>query len=223
MLRPLAAAAAAALSLAACGDSNTSAPAPTTPFAGTIMGTPFTPADATALVLSTEATCTYSDITATATGIALGFSTSTGLCQFIKDNGTCTNRANATTVSILVVRANTAIDGHPGPVQPGTYALFTGLALPPHDAQGNYIFFVADITKTIDVSCTEPTTPTAVSGTVRIDTIDDTHVPGHVTGSANITFSDGTTHVAGSFDVPTCAFATNVCAPLTCTTPACVP
>ncbi len=216
MLRPLATATAAALVLAACGDSNnTPAPSPATLFAGTIMGTPFTPAEATALVLSTEATCTYSGITATATGIAFGFSTSTGLCKFIQDNGTCTNRANATTVSILVVRANTAVGGHPGPVQPGTYAVYTGVGLPGTDGQGNLIFAVADITKTIDASCTEPTTPSAVSGTVRIDTIDSTHV----TGSANITFSDGTTHVAGSFDVPTCAFATDVCAPLTCPTP----
>ncbi len=221
MLRPLTTAAAAALVLAACGDSNNGAPAPMTPFAGTIMGQAFTPAEATALVLSTEATCTYSysggSITATATGIALGFSTSTGLCTFITTNGVCTNRANATTVSILVVRANTAVGGHPGPVQPGTYALFTGVGLPPTDAQGNFIFFFADITKTIDAACTEPTTPTAVSGTVRIDAIGTL-----VTGSADITFSDGS-RVAGAFDVPTCAFATNVCAALTCTNPACQP
>ncbi len=223
MLRPLAAATAAALVLAACGDSNNTAPAPMTPFAGTIMGQPFTPAEATALVLSQEATCTYNysggSITATATGIAFGFSTSTGLCKFIQDNGTCTNRANATTVSIIVVRASTAVGGHPGPVQPGTYALFAGLGLPGTDAQGNYIFFFADITKTIDSACTEPTTPTAVSGTVRIDTIDDKHV----TGSADISFSDGKTHVAGSFDVQTCAFATDVCAALTCTNAPCQP
>ncbi|HYT84758.1 MAG TPA: hypothetical protein VEK86_14955, partial [Gemmatimonadales bacterium] len=126
MLRPLALAIAAAVSLAACGNSSSPAPSPTGPFAGTILGQPFTPAEATALVLSQEATCTYGDIAATSTGIAFGFSTSTGLCDFITTNGACTNRANATTVSIVVIRANVSTGGHPGAVQPGTYALFTG-------------------------------------------------------------------------------------------------
>jgi len=219
MVRPLAAATAAALFLAACGDSNTSASALTTPFAGTIMGQPFTPAGETALVLSQPSTCTYSGTTATATGIALGFSTSTGLCPFVKQYGSCTNRANATTVSLLVLRANVSGTGtSPGPVQPGTYAVFTG-ALPAIDGQGNVAVAVADITKTGDApTCTEPSNiPSPTGGTVRIDAISSTHV----TGSADVTFSDGS-RVAGSFDVPTCDFATDVCTALTCTTPACV-
>lgn len=218
MLRPLAAAA-AALVLAACGDSNnTPAPAPMTPLAGTIMGQPFTPAEATALVLSQEATCTYSSITATATGIAFGFSSTTGLCAFVAQYGSCTNRANATTVSILVVRANTADGGHPGPVQPGTYAVYTGFGLPGTDGQGNLIFAIADITKTIDDMCHEPSNiPSPTGGTVRIDAIGD-----HITGSADIRFSDGS-RVTGSFDVPTCAFTTDVCAALACTSPDCKP
>ncbi len=220
MLRPLAAATAAALVLAACGDSNNPAPAPMTPFAGTIMGQPFTPAEATALVLSQPATCTYSGITATATGLAMGFSSSSGLCAFVKQYGSCTNRANATTVSLLVVRANVTGTGtSPGPIQPGTYSVYTG-TLPGVDGQGNLTVAVVDITKTGDApTCTEPSNiPTPTGGTVRIDAIGSTHI----TGSADITFSDGS-RVAGAFDVPTCDFATDVCAALTCTNPSCQP
>jgi len=219
MLRPLAAAA-VALVLAACGNSSsTAAPAAVTPFAGTIMGEPFTPAEETALVLSPEATCTYSGIDATATGIAFGFSSSTGLCAFVTQYGSCTNRANATTVSVVVVRANVSASGHPGPVQPGTYAVFAGGMLPATDAQGNLTVAVADITKTIDDACLEPSNiPSPTGGTVRIDAIgEDT-----ITGSADIRFSDGS-RVAGSFDVPTCAFTTDVCAALACTSPDCKP
>ncbi|HEX9400284.1 MAG TPA: hypothetical protein VF912_09260 [Anaeromyxobacter sp.] len=215
MLRPLAAAS-AALFLAACGSSSSS-PAPSTPpsFQGTVLGQPFTPADASALVLG-QATCSFEGTTASATGLVIGFGSFSGLCSLVTQTLSCGTKANATIVNVLLVRANVAGQTAPA-VQPGTFPI--GGAGPTPDAQGNLTVAQAFITKT-DATCGEPAgTPVATSGTVRIDTIG-----ARVTGSADLTFPDGG-RVAGTFDVLTCGFQTDICTALSgssCPTQTCV-
>jgi len=219
MLRPLVAATAAVLLLAGCGD-DSPAPSGPSPFSGTIFGQPFTPAEGSGLTLS-ETTCTIEGTTGSGTGLAIrfgnGFGSVPGLCPFVQSNGVCANKANATTVDLLVARANLS-GGTAGPVQPGTYTIS---AIPSTDGQGNVILATARITKTgAAPDCGTPTaTFDATSGTIRIDAIGS-----HIVGSASLTFPSGGGTLSGSFDVPTCALAVDVCSALSCTTPAtCVP
>jgi hypothetical protein len=219
MLRSLAAAIAAALVIAGCGDSDDDAPAASTPpttLAGTVLGQPFTPVDASALVLS-QASCSFEGITASATGLAIGFGSFAGLCDIVTQNQLCGSKANATIVNLLLVRANVA-GGTASAVLPGTYAI--SATTPTPDTQGNFTVAQAFVTKT-DATCDTPgTTPVATSGTIRIDA-----VGARVTGSADLTFPDGG-RVTGTFGVPVCGFQTDVCTALedgNCTTEVCVP
>ncbi len=209
-----------AVLLAACGSSSSSspapAPAPAPSFGGTVGGQPFTPADASALVLS-DATCSFSGTTASATGLAIGFGTFTGLCNVVTQGQGCAEKANATIVNVVVVRANVA-GAKAGPVQPGTFDASASTPVP--DTAGNVTVAQALITRN-DSSCASPaSTPSATKGTIRIDAIG-----ARVTGFADLTFDDGS-HVAGAFNVATCGFQTDVCSLLfgsSCASRTCVP
>jgi hypothetical protein len=217
MLRSVAAAAAAALLVAGCGDDDTPAASAPPGISGTLFGQPFTPADSSALVLSSS-TCSFSGISANATGLLIGFGSFQGLCSFVTQNATCGNKANATIATLLVVRANVLPGATAAPVQPGTYTI--SAATPTPDAQGNVTVPAALVVKN-DAACNNPSgTPEATSGTIRIDSIG-----ARITGSADLTFEGGG-RLAGAFDVPVCGFQTDVCTVLAdgrCTTSACVP
>lgn len=220
MRRPLVIAIAAVLALAACGsssDGGSAAPAPAPGISGTVLGQPFTAVDSSALALS-SATCAFAGVNANATGLLLGFGSFQGLCSFVTQNQVCADKANATIVTVLLVRA-TVPGGTAGPVQPGTFTL--GGATPTPDAQGNVTVAEALLSKT-DGSCAEPpSAPTVTSGTVKI-----TAVGARTTGSVDLTFSDGG-HVSGAFDVPTCTgLQLDTCTALAggnCATRTCVP
>jgi hypothetical protein len=216
MLRPLAAAAAAVL-LASCGDDgDDAAAAGPGGVSGTVMGQPFTAADAGALPLS-AATCSFEGFEASATGLLLGFGSFPGLCTFVTQHQGCGTKANATIVNVLLLRAN-VLGGSPGPVQPGTFAV--GAATPTPDAQGNVTIAQALLTRT-DATCGEPASvPDVTSGTVLL-----TSVGARIAGSVDLAFADGG-RVAGNFDVPACGFETDVCTALAggdCATDVCVP
>jgi hypothetical protein len=126
-------------------------------------------------------------------------------------------KANATTVNVLVLRAN-VLGGSVGAIQAGTYPL--SLSTPAPDALGNVAFNTAFVSRT-DAACTDTSgdlSPTAGSITLLLVG------PDRVTGNANVTFSDGGS-VSGSFDVPLCAFTIDVCSGLGagCDAPTCVP
>jgi hypothetical protein len=215
MLRSLVAAAAAALLVTACGDSDDGGPAPPPGISGTVSGQPFTPADASALVLS-AATCDFDGTAANATGLLIGFGSFHGLCALVTGHAGCANKANATIVTALLVRAN-VVGGDAGPVRPGTYTVSAQTPVP--DAQGNITIPQALISKT-DAACGTPQIPVAIGGTIRIDAIGP-----NVTGSADLTFDDGS-RVAGDFSTPACGFQTDVCTALAggnCTAEPCVP
>jgi len=221
MLRPLAATTAAVLLLAACGDSS-SAPSAPTPLAGTVFGQPFTPADNGSALTLSEATCTIGGIAGSKTGLAIAFGSFSGLCTFATQNGICgnVNKANATVVTLSLVRANLA-GATAGAVQAGTYTIG---GIPSQDSQGNVTAAFASAAKTGAMPNCEPVvTADAVSGTIRIDKIDA--VGARITGSADVTFPNGG-HVAGTFDVPTCGLSLDVCTVAlqsSCpTTPVCV-
>jgi hypothetical protein len=217
MLRLLATVASAAV-LFACGSSSSgaSSPPPAAALTGTLLGQPFTPADSAAL-LPGQGSCTLSSVTASATGLAVRFSSFPGVCSLMSSqNRTCGSRANATVLTLLVVSAK--VGSTAAPVQPGTYHIAT---LPRPDAQG---FTLAEgfAAKTAAACTTTPATSFATSGTITIETAGSS-----VTGSADVTFSDGG-HVAGTFSAPVCSLQVDMCTVLadlteSCITQACVP
>ncbi len=216
MLRSLAVT--TAVVLTGCGSSSSGAASAPPGLSGTVLGQPFTPADSSALALS-QATCSFSGAPASATGLLIGFGSFQGLCAFVTQHQTCGAKANATILGLLVVRANVT-GGSPGPVQAGTYTIVSTSATPTPDAQGNITIAQAVVTKTDSACATPSTTPVATTGTITI-----TSVGANITGSADVTFSDGS-HVAGSFNAPACAFRTDVCTVLSggsCPTNTCVP
>lgn len=189
--------------LGACGDDDgDDGPAG---LGGTVIGQPFEPRDGAAVRLTEEA-CLFDtelgEIEANAAALLLGFGSFDGLCEVAQQAAACGGKANATTVNVLVLRAN-VLGGAAGAVQPGTYPI--SLDTPAPDAQGGIVFATALVSRT-DAACddtsglVEPT-----GGSVTIESITD-----RVTGSADVTFSDGGS-VSGRFDVPVCGFSTDVC------------
>jgi hypothetical protein len=172
---------------------------------GTVLGQPFDPSDGAAVRL-TEEVCLFetdlADVEANASALLVGFGTYGGLCDVAQQTQACGGKANATTVSVLVLRAN-VLGGAAGAVEPGTYSI--SLESPTPDAQGRITFATALVSRT-DAACADTSgavEPTG--GSVTIDRISD-----RVTGNANVTFTDGGS-VSGPFDVPFCAFSTDVC------------
>jgi hypothetical protein len=202
MLRSLATAASAA-ALVACGSSSSSSgasPPPAAALSGTLLGQPFTPADSAALVPG-QGSCSLSSVTASATGLAVRFSSFQGLCSLMtSQNRACGTRANATVLTLLLVNARRG--GTAAAVQPGTYTITTTIPAP--DAQGNFAIAEGFAAKTGDCTATASAS-FAGSGTITIDSVGSS-----VTGSADVTFSDGG-HVSGSFSAATCSFQVDVC------------
>jgi hypothetical protein len=222
MPRPLfVAAAAAALVLTSCGDDNKGAPAPppATPLSGTVLGRPFTSADATALVLPPSSCDLYGlGVPVSTTGLVIGFGSFQGLCSVATQTKFCDGggKANATIVTVEILRINVA-DKTATPVRPGTYTIFAT----PHPAGDLEHEQVVDAyAERTDATCGGQPLP-AASGTVRIDA-----VGASVTGAVDLTFPDGG-KLTGPFSAPACGFRTDVCTVLEgrdCTgAPVCVP
>jgi hypothetical protein len=203
MARSLAAAAAAVI-LFACGKSSSGVAAPSPPpaaaLSGTMFGQAFSPADAAAL-LPGQGSCTLASVTASATGLAVRFSSFQGICSLMtSQNRTCGTRANATVLTLLIVTAKRG--GAAAPVQPGTYTITSSIPAP--DSQGNFTIAEAFAAKT--EACTAaPSAAFAASGTITINSVGSS-----VTGSADLTFSDGG-HVSGSFSASMCSVQVDVC------------
>jgi len=198
---------------AGCGSSGGGGP--DQPISGTILGTPFTPTGAAALVVAPAACDLGTDVSLT--GVVMGFGSFADVCGFATSTELCGDKASALVVPVIVMRAREAASGAVPPLGPGTY---THAAVPVLDGNGYLSQVEADVIRTLDASCTHPVEPELASGTVRLDVVNATRVA----GSADLVFTDGSTF-AGAFDVPVCAYQADLCGLITgaCPTPACVP
>ncbi len=202
--------------LGACGgggDGKKSEPEPAR-VKGTVLGQAFDPVDGTALVLSPE-TCVFQGVLqASATAILVGFGTFENMCQVAQQTKACGGKANGTTVNLLVLNASAV--GAATAVQPGTYPVTT--AQP--DVTKPFTVATAFVAKTDGTCADSASAVEATGGTVTLDRTG----PDRVTGSASVTFSDGSS-VSGAFDVPVCGFSIDVCSGLGagCDSPTCVP
>jgi hypothetical protein len=178
---------------------------------GTVLGQPFDPRDGGAIRLTEEA-CLFDtnlgQIQANASALLVGFGTFEDLCGFAQRAAACGEKANATIVNVIVLRAN-VLGGSAAPIQAGTYAISAANATPAPDAQGNVTFATAIVSRS-DATCTDTSGNLSTTGSsITLEQVG----PDRVTGSANVTFSDGGS-VSGRFDVPVCAFSTDVCSGL---------
>jgi hypothetical protein len=114
-------------------------------------------------------------------------------------------------LTLLVVSGR--ISGTPASIQPATYNITTSIPAP--DLQGNITAAEAFGAKT-DACSSPPSTAFATSGTITINTVGSS-----VTGSADVTFSDGG-HVSGSFSAPMCNLQVDVCSLLADLTVSCI-
>jgi hypothetical protein len=209
--------------LGACGDDDDGdgdGDGGTALVSGTVLGQPFGARDGAALRL-TEETCLFDtdlgQIQASAAALLVAFGTFENLCGFAQQTAACGDKANATTVNLIVLRANVQ-GGAAAAIQAGTYPV--SLSTPAPDAQGNVTFATALVERT-DATCEDTSgEPEATAGSITIESVG----PDRVRGSASVTFSEGSS-VSGQFDVPLCAFSTDVCTGLGagCANPVCVP
>lgn len=203
-MRQVLAACTVSIVLAACGDSGSDnpplpqCPAPAAP-SGTLAGSggglgTFTPAEMEALVAG-PTTCTVFGNTVSVAGIFLGFTSYQGICNLLTQYGVCFDKANGTIVGVQI--ANASVPQLPAQVPgPGTYAVGT---------VGTTVTS-AGYSRT-GASCASPARSSANDGdTITIDAVTSTQV----TGSANLTFADGST-LSGTFTAARPQVSVNVC------------
>lgn len=197
-----------ALALGACGGSSDSSAGPAG-VSGTIMGTPFTPADGGAIVVP-PFTCAPVTGARSLAVLAMGFSSFSNLCGFAQTAALCGDVMSSVIVSATI--ATSPATGTASAVGPGTYAIGTFL-----DGSGNLTLASADITK-VDGTCL----PAAAIPTVSSGSITVASVSPRVSGSLDLTFSDGS-RFAGTFDLAACSAAVDFCAIMsdTCATTSC--
>ena len=202
-MRRVLAGCAASIVLAACGgggDENPpppQCPAPAPPSgdlagSGGGLGT-FTPVEMAALVAG-PTTCTLTGIgTLSVAGIFLGFTSYQGICSLLTQYGVCFDKANGTIVGVQIANAGVLQQPVPGP---GTYTVGT---------TGSTVTS-AGYSRS-GASCSTPVSSSAnTGGTITIDAVTTTQV----TGSASLTFADGST-LAGTFTAARPQVSVNVC------------
>jgi len=197
-----------ALALGACGGSSDSSPKPAG-VSGTIMGSPFTPADGGALAVP-PFTCVPVAGTRSIAVLAMGFSSFSNVCGFAQTAALCGDVMSSLLVTATILTSPAT--GTASPVGPGTYAIGTFA-----DGSGNLTQAGADITK-VDGTCL----PAAAIPTVSSGTITVASVSPRVSGSLDLTFSDGS-RFAGAFDLAACSATVDFCAIMsgTCATTHC--
>lgn len=160
-------------------------------------------------------TCNVGGFNVSASGLLIGFTSFGGVCDFARAHGLCDEKASASQVAVVIVKAG--LFQAQSPVGPGTY---TFVASPSPDASGNLVQLSAEISHTDAACASTPVEVTAGSVTITSAT------GSRVVGTANLTFADGST-LSGAFDVGTCAYSLDLCGLVngtSCTgTPACVP
>ncbi len=205
-----------ALAGAACSKSD---PASASAFAGTIGGTPFTPAEATAFVIE-PTTCSNLEFPGwKVTMVEVQFWSYTGACDLAIETGFCGVKAGSRGASVSVFRAN--VNGGDVPaIGPGTY---TDAGTHVVDATGVVTYFWRGI-GACDATCTPATTgmpKDPIGGSLTLEEVSATRVRGH----AELAFDNGDV-LSGSFDAPVCPSSDAVqCDAMKggCTSGSCVP
>ncbi len=197
---------------AGCGSGDNSPPpaqcpapqAPVGTIAGTLGGVSFTPAEMGAL-LAGPATCRVATTNVNVAAVIVGLTSFQGLCSLAQQYGFCFDKANATLASLQIVNAGLVqAQTVPGP---GTYPVTIGTPVP--DLSGNFKVVGGSYGRTgaaCAVLASSDTTAVPAAGSITLDTVTATSV----TGSADLTFQDGSTLV-GTFTAPTAPISVNIC------------
>ncbi len=192
-MRKLAWIAVAVVAAAGCGSSSSSS----TAVSGTFGGTAFTPAEVNA-VNAPPTLCTFPGLQLQAAAVAIGFTSYSGFCSDIT-NAQCAGHKDARAVTVFV--ANVLLPGATGaPSAPpaitaGTYTV-TDAAFGTVGAGLTKLAF-ADVLQS-DASCAS--TPTAATGSIRIDQVGGTQVTGYV----DLTWANGG-KLQGNFTANVCS------------------
>ncbi len=195
---------------AGCGGSSSSGGGGTTPLAGTIGGTAFSPTDVKALLVGTTTTpCTVQGLTFGAKGLALEITSYANACGDFAATQ-CAFHANARTVTVFVAKLNPVGPAYTEPtIAAGTYTINSSLSnLGTPDAQGQFTVGYAQAVVT-DATCNggSPTPAPAVSG----GTLTLSSVTNPITGHLTVTFQGGGS-LSGDFSAPLCSETPDVCA-----------
>lgn len=199
-----------AAALAACGGSSSSKSNPNA-LGGTVGGRTFEVGDARVFSAATTTTpCSLpnplggGNIAIGVSGIKIDFTSYANICA---DYATaqCKLHANSQTVSIILARLNPLPPNTAPVLQPGTYTVQARPTVTIPDTNSSGLLTVAYAETLVTgaaPTCDPGTKPSVQGGTVRIDQVSDALV----TGSVNLTFSDGSTTdtVVGDFSASNC-------------------
>jgi hypothetical protein len=175
---------AAVSALVACGGSDGGGSRPTGPL-GATGPSGLTPVDS--LSFAAEGVCASGTRNVGISSVVVLGADVAGLCTMTLANE---SRAGMRSIMLMVIRG--ALDSPPG-VPPGTYPIT-------QDPTGTTVVQLAAAAVGVsDASCAG-TTVDATSGTVWLDTT----AGGRVAGAVDAMLADGT-HLAGTFDAPSCA------------------
>jgi len=194
--------------------------APVGSLSGTLGGAAFGPAEMAAVVAG-GVTCRVGAFNLRAAAVMVALSTFQGLCSQAQAHGSCWGKANSTMGTIVV--ANVGLYDAQSVPGPGTYPVTIGP--PAFDQSGNAQATQASYQR-FGAACatlaSSSTNALPASGSVTLDAVAATEV----TGSAGLTFADGST-LSGTFTVPISPASIDVCQLVnsTCTPTsfACVP
>jgi hypothetical protein len=193
--------------LAACGSSSSGSAAapPTTPLAGKIGGTPFTPTAVQAINVGTGTTaCATSqgDLGLHAVELAItSYASGADACGDLH-SGLCRFRAGARKVTVIVVKGQGGVSPAEPSLTAGDYDVTTDIQRPTIEDATTGRFHVAYAEALdLDPSCAGTAHP-SIGGTVHLDAVPTTGT-GPITGHLTITFDDGS-DLAGSFSAPVC-------------------
>ena len=200
-----------AIAITACGSSDNSGGGGGGSLpSGTLGGTAFTPADATAVALAPK-TCTISGVSVSASALALIFTNVASTCSAFQAVGACNDKANATAIFAEIAKGNisgTAVTA----IGPGTYPLSTGNPTP--DASGNFTFTSINYSKTNATCVDAASSVSATSGSVTL-----TSVTPAVAGSITVAFSDGSSFSGNFSSLALCGVSFDVCSLESCSGP----
>jgi hypothetical protein len=172
-----------------------------------------------ALVLG-PTTCRVGTTNVYVAAVIVGLSSFQGLCSHLQAHGFCWDKASATMASLQIANLG-FLQAQTVPAGGGTVYPVT-IGTPVVDGNGNFQV-AGGAYATTGAACaslaSSNTTTAPATGTITLNTVTATSV----SGSANLTFTDGST-LSGTFTAPTAPISVDVCQLVSgCTSYTCVP